>query len=271
MKKDKTTNLDTEMYKKWISDPESVKDILKAPRPIALNRHAAKGRRFQTLAAQGKLVETLVKEPLQGYMGKRLTALYVELGERCHVAQSEDKHQEHEEASSKKRKSRSEDKEEEEEQMQVAGDEFGMIEMDMPEVEMHHTPQQARASEAHGQPSSSNGFAGFEMPVEEDEGEEAVEVDPEAENRLSERAKKAIVMLQNEYSKSANPKHPLSYNKIMQPANAPKPSRTQAAVAFFELLHLHAKGYVKLNQPSAYSDIAISQTEKLSRFSCHDI
>jgi len=29
--------------------------------------HAARGQRHQALAAQGKLVETLVKEPLQGF------------------------------------------------------------------------------------------------------------------------------------------------------------------------------------------------------------
>ena len=40
----------------------------------------------------------------------------------------------------------------------------------------------------------------------------------------------------------------------------------QAAVAFFELLHLHAKGFIKLNQPVAYNDIAISSTEQLHRF-----
>ena len=38
IKKDKETNLDTETYKKWISDPESVKDILREPRPLPRNR-----------------------------------------------------------------------------------------------------------------------------------------------------------------------------------------------------------------------------------------
>ena len=64
-----------------------------------------------------------------------------------------------------------------------------------------------------------------------------------------------------------NPRQPLSYKKIMQPVpEAPRPTRTQAAVAFFELLHLHAKGFVKLDQPQAYSDIAIASTEQLHRF-----
>ena len=38
MKKDKSTNIDTETYKKWISDPDSVKDILRQPRPVPRNR-----------------------------------------------------------------------------------------------------------------------------------------------------------------------------------------------------------------------------------------
>lgn len=46
LKKDKTTNVDTEVYKKWISDPESVKDICRAPRPVAKSRLEAKGRRY---------------------------------------------------------------------------------------------------------------------------------------------------------------------------------------------------------------------------------
>ena len=99
-----------------------------------------------------------------------------------------------------------------------------------------------------------------------DEGEEAADVDGESGNRLTERTKKAIVMLQHEYNANPDPHKPLSYRAIMQPSNAPKPSRTQAAVAFFELLHLHAKGFIKLNQPVAYNDIAISSTEQLHRF-----
>jgi hypothetical protein len=38
MKKDKATIIDTETYKKWISDPDSVKDILRQPRPLPRNR-----------------------------------------------------------------------------------------------------------------------------------------------------------------------------------------------------------------------------------------
>jgi len=65
LKKDKHTIVNTETYKKWISEPDAVKDILRAPQPIAANRAEARGRRYQTLAAQGKLIETMVKEPLQ--------------------------------------------------------------------------------------------------------------------------------------------------------------------------------------------------------------
>jgi len=65
LKKDKNTNVDTEVYKKWISDAESVKDLCRAPRPLPRNRHDAQARRYQKAAAQGKLAETLVREPLQ--------------------------------------------------------------------------------------------------------------------------------------------------------------------------------------------------------------
>ena len=52
MKKDKLTNVDTETYKKWISDPESVKDIVRAPRPMASTRKEGTARRYQSLASQ---------------------------------------------------------------------------------------------------------------------------------------------------------------------------------------------------------------------------
>ena len=70
----------------------------------ALSHTQAKARRYQNLAAQGKLVETLLKEPSQGYMGKRLTALFVSLGERAKG--DEEMERVEERAASKKRKSR---------------------------------------------------------------------------------------------------------------------------------------------------------------------
>ena len=83
MNKDKSMNIDTETYKKWISDPDSVKDIIRQPNPVPRNREEecvcehihththththtqAKMRRYQGLATQGQLVETLLKEPSQ--------------------------------------------------------------------------------------------------------------------------------------------------------------------------------------------------------------
>lgn len=55
LKKDKTTNVDTEVYKKWISDPESVKDICRPPRPVASSRHEAKGRRYHKVGISAYL------------------------------------------------------------------------------------------------------------------------------------------------------------------------------------------------------------------------
>ena len=54
---------------------------------------------------------------------------------------------------------------------------------------------------------------------------DAGEVDADADKRLTERTKKAIVMLQKQFTQHTPKKQALSYNKIMQPPDGRRPNR----------------------------------------------
>jgi hypothetical protein len=56
---------------------------------------------------------------------------------------------------------------------------------------------------------------------------DAGEVDADADKRLTERTKKAIVMLQKQFTQHTPKKQALSYNKIMQPPDGRRPNRTE--------------------------------------------
>jgi hypothetical protein len=84
---------------------------------------------------------------------------------------------------------------------------------DVPEIEIDHDPiPQARPSGV--EDNTFGGFAGVE--VAEDDGEEGGEGGEAADNRLTERTKKAIVKLQQEFAALPSARQPLSYQKIMQ-------------------------------------------------------
>mmetsp|Transcript_80221 Transcript_80221/g.117575 ORF Transcript_80221/g.117575 Transcript_80221/m.117575 type:complete len:581 (+) Transcript_80221:77-1819(+) len=267
LKKDKHTIVNTETYKKWISEPDAVKDILRAPQPIAANRAEARGRRYQTLAAQGKLIETMVKEPLQGFVGKRLTAFFVELGDRAHVTRSDEVQDAAEKTSSKKRKScKVAEEEEEEAAVQPGVHEETPLDDDVLEQQVEsdaEPPVQARPSEADMGGAAQSMDTGREK--EESENEESEEETRKVEQRMQERAKKTILILQNKFQGLGNSKQPLSFQTLLGSGES-RPDKARAATTFFELLHLHAKGYVSLEQPAAYADISISATTQLHRF-----
>ena len=264
LKKDASTNLDTDKYKSWISNPDSVKDIVRAPRPFPRNRKEAIARRYQNLAKEGRLVETLIMEPLTGHVGKKLTSFFRELGERGHAAVVEREAAAAAEAmaASKKRKSREGD---EEEPAQAGADEFSMeMDADVSYGDIHDMPHEGEnvpdlRTDDNDHQAAFGDFDEARLSVEEregmDDGEEAAEVDAEAETGLTQAAVKAIGLLQHQFKIQKTPKGeknpgPLSYNKIMQPTpEAAPPTRHQATTAFYQLLNLHAKGFVKLDQP----------------------
>ena len=62
---DEYTKVDSNMYKSWVNDPGVIEEIVRAPHAIAANRQESRTRSYLDLAAQHRLVATLVGQPLQ--------------------------------------------------------------------------------------------------------------------------------------------------------------------------------------------------------------
>jgi len=117
---------------------------------------------------------------------------------------------------------------------------------------------------------------------EEAEGDGAAGSGPPKVNH-GERTKKVIVMLQQCFAKQSSgssgaasrkskasssslpedKEEPLEFQKIIRGSAGEKPSKHTAAVAFFELLGLQAKGLVELGQDDAFGEISIGKTNLL--------
>ncbi|KAJ1488677.1 hypothetical protein T484DRAFT_1782451 [Baffinella frigidus] len=110
------------------------------------------------------------------------------------------------------------------------------------------------------------GGGGGAREVEHQERTKKVIEMPQKSFKRLERTKKVIVMLQKSFKRRVTAA-PLQFAAMIQPVeeDAPPPSKHTAAVAFFELLGLHAKGFVNLSQPVAFGDISIAPQDRLMK------
>ena len=109
--------------------------------------------------------------------------------------------------------------------------------------------------------ATSNIFDEYEPDVEVEEGEAGQERVQEHQ----ERTKKVILMLQKNFKRRESVQ-PLHFTQMIRTPESAAPSKHTAAVAFFELLNLHAKGFVSLDQKNAFGDIAIQAEDKLMKY-----
>ncbi len=276
---DESTEIPKAKMREWIMDPNSVRDLLREPRTLPKTSAEAAKRHNEDLLKKGKLVETLAREPLSGLMGQRLREVLASLATKSTQVQQPDM--------PKKRKASVQEPQQEaapeDNEVQDMGDVaqqdnvWDAPEMpDVPEYDyqpdmdyeqpQHQEDEQEAAPAAQARSSRGMEDSVFDEYVKEDEeGEEegAGRSEDGKVTEQAERTKKVIVMLQKSFRKSE--KKPLQFRTMIQGSAEEVPSRHTAAVAFFELLGLHAKGMVKLDQKDAFGDISIVQTPLLMK------
>eukprot|EP00960_Hanusia_phi_P056043 763136-Hanusia_phi.AAC.8 len=258
---DKKTELEKEVRVKWLeSTSDLVRDPCKYPRKTYENAKLLNS----DASGRSKLVSMLAQEPLSGYLGSRLSKFMIEQpSRREEVSQS----------SSKKRKVRAREAEEEvvdQSQLPTEPEELpgAMDEMaEVPEAPMDDSiaepvlSQPDLSQDREALLASSSIFDEYEPDVEVEEGEGGQEKVQEHQ----ERTKKVILMLQKNFKRRVSAQ-PLHFTQMIRTPEAAAPSKHTAAVAFFELLNLHAKGFVSLDQKNAFGDISIQAEDKLMKY-----
>ncbi len=273
---DESTEIPTAKMREWVMDENSVLDLLREPRSLPKTSAEAAKRHNEELLKKGKLVETLSREPLSGLMGQRLREVLASLGTKSIQAQQPD--------NARKRKSSVQEPEQwaapEGDEARDMGDVAQQDNVwdapDMPdygyqpdmdfEQQQHQEDEQEVAPAAQARSSRAMEDSVFEEYVKDDEEEQEEGPGRSEDGKVTEQAertKKVIVMLQKSFRKSEN--KVLQFRTMIQGSSVEAPSRHTAAVAFFELLGLHAKGMVKLDQKDAFGDIAIGQTQLLMK------
>jgi hypothetical protein len=273
---DESTEISRSKMREWIMDPNSVKELLREPRTLPKTKAEAVKQQNVELLKKGKLIETLSREPLSGLMGPRLCEVLASMSAQSVRVQ--------EPASSKKRKANVEpEKEAAAEDDDLRGipdaqhdnvwDNPEMPDYDMPEMDMEPQQQQDEYEEIAAAPESARRgmledtvFDEYVRDVEEVDEEHGREADDDLQGRVTEqeeRTKKVIVMLQKSFRQAEN--KTLHFHTMVQGSATETPSKHTAAVAFYELLGLHAKGFVKLEQEEAFGEISIHQTQLLMK------
>mmetsp|Transcript_22404 Transcript_22404/g.52935 ORF Transcript_22404/g.52935 Transcript_22404/m.52935 type:complete len:588 (-) Transcript_22404:45-1808(-) len=272
---DKSTEIPKEVVRAWIMNPDSVSDLIRQPQPLPRNRaEVAKNE-----LVRSKVLDAVMVQPLSGFLGPRLHRFMLDMStpERRPAP-----------ASGKKRKAgqeepvdvelededkRMEDEDEEGDKEDKEGDkEISAAPEDEPEVpQEEELPMQeeeapAEVGEASEAPQAGVVEGVFSDYVQDDVDElEEGDADKEIPEQ-QERTKKVILMLQKSF-KHKEKSAPLRFQQMIHPAEgAPPPTKHTAAVAFFELLGLNAKGFVKLEQKSAYGDITIAPRDLLIKY-----
>mmetsp|Transcript_40078 Transcript_40078/g.82061 ORF Transcript_40078/g.82061 Transcript_40078/m.82061 type:complete len:356 (+) Transcript_40078:197-1264(+) len=271
---DKSTEIPKDVVRAWIMNPDSVSDIVREPHTLPRNRaEVVRGQE-----SYGRKGDAVLANPLSGFLGTRLTRFMQEMSSAEPFQQPEAKE------SSKKRKAGQDepvDIDIEEQDRTFEDDAQIEAQPEEPEVPVEEeVPAEAEEEEGSREPEEMVEESGeppavipagavegvFSDYVQDDDDDEAYDEGKEIPEQ-QERTKKVILMLQQSFKGKDKKAAPLRFQQMIHPAEATSaPSKHTAAVAFFELLNLNAKGFIKLDQPKAYGDILIAPRELLVRY-----
>uniref|UniRef100_A0A6U4LIV4 Rad21/Rec8-like protein N-terminal domain-containing protein n=3 Tax=Hemiselmis andersenii TaxID=464988 RepID=A0A6U4LIV4_HEMAN len=287
---DDATEISKNTMRTWIHDADAVKDTLREPRTIPKTAQEAAKRRKDELLRKNRLAEAQAQEPLCGLIGPALAKAMAAMGPPQIVVQQA------KEGNSRKRKSaglNDTSNAGEDESMQNATAQDDAWDPQQPDFDQPYDtgydegmPVQEYPDEVQGEgeegvvaPVVDSVFGDYVKDDDEEEGGAEEEGLHGKVTEQGERTKKVILMLQKCFShdkaKSDSPASkvsapeeapapkPLEFHKIIKGSAGEKPSKHTAAVAFFELLGLQAKGMVHLEQSEAFGNISIGQTPLL--------
>jgi len=269
---DAAIELHKEVTRAWVMDPESVLDLVRAPRALPRTRRATE---FQDALEGGRgMAEAIMRQPMSNFLGSRLRHLIAESATEGAAQRSTKKARQ--EAQKNVQESRAEPEPEPEVLPEIDYDPTAMEAEDHSMLgESQGAMETAEADVEGGRGSGGGGifedYADNSVDNVEDGGEGLDDADSAGPGAVEhqERTKKVIKMLQKSFNDARRRKksatEPLHFASMIQPEDSdqPAPTKHTAAVAFFELLGLHAKGYVHLQQPEAFGDISISAKDLL--------
>ena len=301
-----STEIPKEDMRRWISDSNSVADLVRQPRPLPMNRREEQEQHYDELRRKGQLAEFMLSQPLIGFIGKSLRKSLFDNDTGS--------------SGVKKRKGREDDPKDDnlfhDDLLDLPAPEFGdasgwgddgAADIVDKSAELE-SPAAANEMPAFDRRSALSLASVFDQTI--DEAEDAGEEEQAQQAKTTEqqeRTKKVVVMLKKHF-KSAGSGTALRFTSMVRPEPAAPvsrytvrpscllpPSRSlvstcvaqlnccygnrpliehlrlthtygQAAVAFFECLGLHSQGAVELKQSEPFADLFIASTPSLATF-----
>ena len=189
-----STEIPKDEMRRWIMKPESASDLVRAPRPLPMNRQEEQKLYYDELRRKGQLADVMIAQPLVGFTSEclRKSLFDTDSGDR--------------DGASKKRKHREEDQEAIEAQLfnddlDLAPPDFGDAGAGWAEDAPVDDVERSAVSEAPASDRRSAGPGIFDQGVEEERDEEEDE-EPKEKAKTTEqheRTKKVVLMLQKHF------------------------------------------------------------------------